>query len=371
MKEFFLEEIAVIEVKNLTKVYGHHRAVDNISFTVNDGEILGFLGPNGAGKTTTMNMMTGFISATEGTVTINGHDILDDTIEAKKELGYLPDVPPLYGDMRVDEYLNFVCDVKGVKKSQRKAMLDDITATVGISEVRNRICRNLSKGYRQRVGLAQALVGYPSVLILDEPTVGLDPNQIIEMRRVIKKLGQRHTILLSSHILSEVSAVCDRVMIINNGKILISDTIENLEEGTSENVQIVRIRGNIEKAVELAEKLSGVVGVTELPSEEDGTYELSVKAEYEADVRADLVKAFTEGGIEVVMLKNGVLTLEQVFLKVINGDYEAEQISAEMPAEDTADEEPAEVSDDVKADNADKNTDGVVADSAESKEEEE
>ena len=330
----------MIEVKNLTKVYGHHRAVDNISFTVNDGEILGFLGPNGAGKTTTMNMMTGFISATDGTVTINGHDILEDTLAAKKELGYLPDVPPLYGDMRVDEYLDFVCDVKGVKKNERKSMLDDITATVGISDVRNRICRNLSKGYRQRVGLAQAMVGYPSVLILDEPTVGLDPSQIIEMRRVIKRLGQRHTILLSSHILSEVSAVCDRVMIINNGKIVASDTTKNLEEGTSENVQLVRIRGDRSKAAELVEKLEGVIGVTELPIAEEGTFEFSVKGEADADVRADIVKVLTENGIEIVMLRSGVLTLEQVFLKVINGEYEGVQTAM---ADEAAPEETEEI----------------------------
>lgn len=329
----------MIEVKNLTKVYGHHKAVDNISFTVNDGEILGFLGPNGAGKTTTMNMMTGFISATDGAVTINGHDILEDTLEAKKELGYLPDVPPLYGDMRVDEYLDFVCDVKGVKKSERKAMLDDIAATVGISEVRKRICRNLSKGYRQRVGLAQAMVGYPSVLILDEPTVGLDPNQIIEMRSVIKRLGQRHTILLSSHILSEVSAVCDRVMIINNGKIVASDTTKRLEEGAAENTQLVRIRGSRDKAAELMEKLKGVIGVTELSAAEEDAFEFAVKAEAGADVRADLVKALTENAIEVIMLKSGALTLEQAFLKVINGEFEAEQLAAETAAEEITDEE--------------------------------
>ncbi len=313
----------MIEVKNLTKVYGQHKAVDNISFTVNDGEILGFLGPNGAGKTTTMNMMTGFISSTSGTVTINGHDILDDPIEAKKQLGYLPDVPPVYGDMRVDEYLEFVCDIKRVKKSQRAAMLDDIAETVGISDVRNRIVKNLSKGYRQRVGLAQALVGYPSVLILDEPTVGLDPKQIIEMREVIRRLGERHTILLSSHILSEVSAVCDRVMIINNGKIVASDTTENLEEGAAENIQLVRIKGDILAALDIIRGCEGVNSAETEPCEEKGCTEVRIYAQKDVDVRAEIVRQLTEKGIDVLMLKSAALTLEDVFIKVVNGEYDA------------------------------------------------
>lgn len=311
----------MIEVKNLTKVYGHHRAVDNISFTVNDGEILGFLGPNGAGKTTTMNMMTGFISATEGTVTINGYDILDDTINARKQLGYLPDVPPVYGEMRVDEYLDFVCDIKKVKKSERAAMLDDITSTVGISHVRKRIVKNLSKGYRQRVGLAQALVGYPSVLILDEPTVGLDPGQIIEMRRVIKELGKRHTILLSSHILSEVGAVCDRVMIINNGKIVASDTTHNLEEGAAENTQLVKIKGDINAASQALKAVEGVVLVQESACDEEGCLQLRINTGSE-DIRADIIKALVSAGIDIVMFKPAVLSLEDAFLKVINGEYD-------------------------------------------------
>lgn len=313
----------MIEVKNLTKVYGQHRAVDNISFTVNDGEILGFLGPNGAGKTTTMNMMTGFISSTSGTVTINGHDILDDPVEAKKQLGYLPDVPPVYGDMRVNEYLEFVCDIKRVKKSQRAAMLDDIAETVGISDVRNRIVKNLSKGYRQRVGLAQALVGYPSVLILDEPTVGLDPKQIIEMREVIRRLGERHTILLSSHILSEVSAVCDRVMIINNGKIVASDTTENLEEGAAENIQLVRIKGDILAALDIIRGCEGVNSAETEPCEEKGCTEVRIYAQKDVDVRAEIVRQLTEKGIDVLMLKSAALTLEDVFIKVVNGEYDA------------------------------------------------
>lgn len=333
----------MIEVKNLTKVYGQHKAVDNISFTVNDGEILGFLGPNGAGKTTTMNMMTGFISSTSGTVTINGHDILDDPIEAKKQLGYLPDVPPVYGDMRVDEYLEFVCDIKRVKKSQRAAMLDDIAETVGISEVRNRIVKNLSKGYRQRVGLAQALVGYPSVLILDEPTVGLDPKQIIEMREVIRRLGERHTILLSSHILSEVSAVCDRVMIINNGKIVASDTTENLEEGAAENIQLIRIRGDILAALDIIRGCEGVNSAETESCEEKGCTEVRIYAQKDVDVRAEIIRQLTEKGIDVLMLKSAALTLEDVFIKVVNGEYDAPAATENKQTDDSGTVEAADM----------------------------
>lgn len=333
----------MIEVKNLTKVYGQHKAVDNISFTVNDGEILGFLGPNGAGKTTTMNMMTGFISSTSGTVTINGHDILDDPIEAKKQLGYLPDVPPVYGDMRVDEYLEFVCDIKRVKKSQRAAMLDDIAETVGISEVRNRIVKNLSKGYRQRVGLAQAMVGYPSVLILDEPTVGLDPKQIIEMREVIRRLGERHTILLSSHILSEVSAVCDRVMIINNGKIVASDTTENLEEGAAENIQLIRIRGDILTALDIIRGCEGVNSAETESCEEKGCTEVRIYAQKDVDVRAEIIRQLTEKGIDVLMLKSAALTLEDVFIKVVNGEYDAPAATENKQTDDSGTVEAADM----------------------------
>lgn len=356
----------MIEVKNLTKVYGQHKAVDNISFTVNDGEILGFLGPNGAGKTTTMNMMTGFISSTSGTVTINGHDILDDPIEAKKQLGYLPDVPPVYGDMRVDEYLEFVCDIKRVKKSQRAAMLDDIAETVGISEVRNRIVKNLSKGYRQRVGLAQAMVGYPSVLILDEPTVGLDPKQIIEMREVIRRLGERHTILLSSHILSEVSAVCDRVMIINNGKIVASDTTENLEEGAAENIQLIRIKGDILAALDIIRGCEGVNSAETEPCEEKGCTEVRIYAQKDVDVRAEIVRKLTEKGIDVLMLKSAALTLEDVFIKVVNGEYDAPTAEENRQTDDSDTVEAADMGafaigqDDVKgaSEDADNQQDG-------------
>ena len=218
------EERLVIEVNNLVKRYGDHTAVDHLSFKIEKGKIYGFLGPNGAGKSTTMNMITGYIASTEGTVTIDGHDILDEPEQAKKCIGYLPEMPPLYFDMTVGEYMNFVADLKKIPKDQKKSMVEEVMEMVKITDMKNRLIKNLSKGYRQRVGLAQAILGYPEVIILDEPTVGLDPKQIIE----IQSLKKKHTVILSSHILSEVSAVCDYVLIISHGKLVASDTPENL-----------------------------------------------------------------------------------------------------------------------------------------------
>ena len=233
----------MIEVKNLTKYYGDKHAVDGISFSVKQGEILGFLGPNGAGKSTTMNILTGYISSTSGSVEIDGYDILDNPIEAKQKIGYLPELPPLYTDMTVQGYLSFVYDLKKCK-IPKKQHIDDVCRRVRIDHVQNRIIKNLSKGYRQRVGLAQALIGNPEVLILDEPTVGLDPKQIIEIRDLIKVLGERHTVILSSHILSEVQAVCDRLVIINGGKIVADDTAENLTRKLSKDFRyIIRVEG--------------------------------------------------------------------------------------------------------------------------------
>ena len=223
-----MEAAVLIEVKNITKRYGNHVAVDNLSFQVEKGMIYGFLGPNGAGKSTTMNIMTGYIAATDGTVEINGYDILKEPEKAKKCIGYLPELPPVYPDMTVEEYLIFVAEIKQVKKAERRDQIASIMEQTQIAEVKGRLIRNLSKGYKQRVGLAQAIVGYPEVIILDEPTVGLDPKQIIEMRELIKTLSEKHTIILSSHILSEVSAVCDHIMIISKGKLAASDTPEGL-----------------------------------------------------------------------------------------------------------------------------------------------
>lgn len=318
----------MIEVKNLTKIYGQHVAVDNISFKVQEGEILGFLGPNGAGKTTTMNMMTGYISSTEGTVIINGFDILENPEKAKKEIGYLPDMPPVYGDMTVMEYLYFVCDIKGVKKTNRKNMLDEIINTVKINDVKNRIIKNLSKGYRQRVGLAQALVGFPKVLILDEPTVGLDPKQIIEMREVIKNLGKRHTVILSSHILSEVSAVCDRIMIINNGKIVASDTTEGLSNNfTSGRNVALKVKGEKEAAKKAFLENPLFKDVIFNEESEDGVFDISVQSDGETDIREEVFNTAVNNGLVLLMMKPLDLTLEDIFLKVTQGE-ELEQKKA-------------------------------------------
>ncbi len=313
----------MIEVKNLTKKYGKFAAVDDISFVVNDGEIVGFLGPNGAGKTTTMNMMTGYISSTNGSVIINGFDILKEPEKAKSQIGYLPDTPPLYGDMRVCEYLDFVCDIKGVAKSKRKDMLAEIYETVKISDVKTRIIKNLSKGYRQRVGLAQALVGFPDVLILDEPTVGLDPKQIIEMRDVIKELGQRHTVILSSHILHEVSAVCDRVIIINDGKIVVqkkTDEFENIAKGH------ICVRFATDKTVnEILEDFLDFEEIFDVEFDgvkEEGSFDFIFKSKNaEKDIRKNIFETAKEKNLSVLMMKPVTFSLEEIFLKVINNDY--------------------------------------------------
>lgn len=312
----------MIEVRNLTKKFGNHTAVDGISFTVNDGEILGFLGPNGAGKTTTMNMMTGFISSTEGEIKINGFDILDDPINAKKQLGYLPDVPPLYGDLTVEENLNFVCDLKGVKKADRKQMLEEICQMVHIEDVFKRLFKNLSKGYRQRVGLAQALIGFPEVIILDEPTSGLDPSQIIEMREVIKGLGKRHTVILSSHILSEVSAVCDRVIIINKGKIVAEDTTDGLAGRADNFAQQVTFRGSIEGALNSLNQWSAIKNIVIAEEKGNSVYTLNVYGEECTDIREIIFASFAQAEIPVLMLKPLSDSLEEAFIDVINGKYD-------------------------------------------------
>ena len=309
----------MIEVKKLTKKFGSHTAVDGISFTVNDGEILGFLGPNGAGKTTTMNMMTGFISSTEGEVKINGFDILSDPINAKRQLGYLPDVPPLYGDLTVEENLKFVCDLKGVKKSDRKEMLEEICRIVHIEDVYKRLFKNLSKGYRQRVGLAQALVGFPDVIILDEPTSGLDPSQIIDMRNVIKSLGKKHTVIISSHILSEVSAVCDRVIIINQGKIVASDTTDGLAGRADNHVQQVSFRGSLEKALSSLNQWSAIKDISIVDEKENSVYTINVSGEQGTDI---IFASFAQAEILVLMLKPASDSLEDAFINVVNGAYD-------------------------------------------------
>lgn len=306
----------MIEVKNLTKSYGNKHAVNDISFTVNQGEILGFLGPNGAGKSTTMNILTGYISATSGTAKIDGYDILDNPIEAKKHIGYLPEHPPLYLDMTVQEYLEFVYQLKKARQPM-KAHIDDVCRRVKITDVQKRIIKNLSKGYQQRVGLAQALIGNPEVLILDEPTVGLDPKQIIEIRNLIKALGQRHTIILSSHILPEVQAVCDRVIVINKGKLVADDTAENLSHNLTDDFRyIARIEGPEDELEKLLKGISGIVEVQSLGQKEQGVYEFSIESEPGSDIRRDLFKRLAERNYPLLGLKTTELTLEDIFLQL-------------------------------------------------------
>ena len=306
----------MIEVKDLTKIYGTKHAVDGISFTVNEGEILGFLGPNGAGKSTTMNIRTGYISSTSGTAKIAGFDILDDPIKAKKHIGYLPEHPPLYLDMTVQAYLEFCYQLKKAKQPM-KAHLEDICQRVKIADVKNRIIKNLSKGYRQRVGLAQALIGNPEVLILDEPTVGLDPKQIIEIRNLIKTLGKRHTVILSSHILPEVQAVCDRVVVINKGKIVADDTEENLSHKLSDDFRyIARIEGPEDEVTKILQGIGNMKDVQSYGEKENGVFEYALEAEPGADIRRELFNRLADRKYPLLGLRSTELTLEDIFLQL-------------------------------------------------------
>ena len=311
----------MIEVKNLTKSYGNKKAINGISFTVEDGEILGFLGPNGAGKSTTMNILTGYISSTSGSAIINGVDIFEEPLKAKKNIGYLPEIPPLYIDMTVKDYLNFVYDLKKCKLP-RKAHLKDVCELVQITDVYERIIKNLSKGYKQRVGLAQALIGNPPVLILDEPTVGLDPKQIIEIRTLIKKLGKKHTVILSSHILSEIQAVCDRVIIINKGKVAAEDTIDNLSKTVSgDHRLIMRIDGAGKKdIIKALRDIEGIISVKADMMREDNIWEFEIEAQEGIDVRRDINSVCRENNFNILMMKNNEMTLEDIFLKITMGE---------------------------------------------------
>ncbi len=307
----------MIEIKNLVKKYGKKVAVDNISFNVRDGEILGLLGPNGAGKSTTMNILTGYLSATSGEVLISGYNILDNPIEAKKQLGYLPEIPPLYVDMTVEEYLKFIYDLKGVKEKDNNKHLTEIMETVKITDVKGRIISNLSKGYKQRVGLAQAMVGNPEVLILDEPTVGLDPMQIIEIRSVIKKLGKNHTVILSSHILQEVQAICDRIVIINNGKIAAIDTPDNLAKTISnENKFSLRISGDERSVLDVLESISGIKSIKSLGRKERNSIDFIIEAEPDVDVRPEIFTAMAKNNLPILSMQTVDLSLEDIFIEV-------------------------------------------------------
>lgn len=310
----------MIEVKNLSKSYGTKLAVNDISFTVGEGEILGFLGPNGAGKSTTMNILTGYLSSSGGEVIINGADILEDPTAAKRSIGYLPELPPLYLDMTVIEYLNFVYDLKKCKLP-RRSHLEEICSLVKITDVTRRVIRNLSKGYRQRVGLAQALVGNPRVLILDEPTVGLDPKQIIEIRTLIKRLGKNHTVILSSHILSEVQAVCDRIVVIDKGRLVANDTTEHLSHSLSaDHKLIVQIEGPAKEVQQLLKAIPDMVEV-HLNRTSNGVSEFELNAKDGADVRREVFKRMAARNYPILLMRSSELTLEEIFLKLTTGDF--------------------------------------------------
>ena len=311
----------MIELKHVTKRYGAKCAVNDISFTINKGEVLGFLGRNGAGKSTTMNMITGYISASEGQILIDGMDILEQPREAKRRIGYLPELPPLYMDMTVEEYLKFVCEIKEVRRKSQKAHLDDLYNLVKITDVRHRLIRNLSKGYKQRVGVAQALVGNPEVVIMDEPTVGLDPKQIIEIRKLISGLGENHTVVLSSHILHEVADVCDRVVIINKGQIVAQDTLAYLTHGIGESIRLtVRIIGPEKPVTRMLREIPGVKYVETLGSREADSVDYLVESDSKTDVRRPLVNAVLAGGYSLLMLKPMDVTLEDIFLQLTSED---------------------------------------------------
>ncbi len=311
----------MIEVKGLTKRYGSHAAVKDISFSVGDGEILGFLGPNGAGKTTTMNIITGYIAPTEGEVFINGANVVEEPKKAKKNIGYLPDTPPVYDNMTVLEYLGFVSEIKEVKSDQRKKMISKIMDSVKITDMSNRLIKNLSKGYRQRVGLAQAMMGYPSVIILDEPTVGLDPKQIIEMRDVIKSLGGKHTIILSSHIMQEVSAVCDRIMIINKGEIVASDSKDALSKQMGESHRVfVRIKGEKSKAEAALTGISTIEAISYEGIKENDTTDFMLTSKENEDIREAVFNAMAALSMPILVMKPMDLTLEEIYLQITSNN---------------------------------------------------
>lgn len=307
----------MIEVKNLTKRYGNQAAVDNLSFTVERGQVLGFLGPNGAGKSTTMNIITGYISATEGTVTVNGLDVFDEPEEVKKMIGYLPEFPPLYPDMTVREYLAFVADLKKVKKDERKTMIADVMEATRITPVADRLIKHLSKGYKQRVGLAQAIMGYPELIILDEPTVGLDPKQIIEIRDLIKELSKNHTVILSSHIMQEVSAVCDTVMIIDKGKLILQDKPENLSShlGATGGLKL-SVKGGKKAVITALSKINSINKIEEHDSASEEVVELTLHCGEKDDIREEVFYAMCETKTPILEMQSIRMSLEDIFLKV-------------------------------------------------------
>ena len=308
----------MIEVKNITKKYGSFVALDNVSFKIEKGEIIGLLGPNGAGKSTTMNIITGYIEPTEGEVTVDGINMLKRPKKAKREIGYMPEGVPLYYDLTVKEFVNYMAELKKVNKKERKQKVANIIESTGLKEVQNKLIRNLSRGYKQRVSMAGALVGEPQILILDEPTVGLDPKQITEIRSLIKKLGKNHTVILSSHILSEVSQICDKVIIINKGKLIAIDTPNNLEDKVAnDNSVYVTVEDPENKMENIKEKIPEIKEVKLILENEDKTKQYSIKGEGNVDLRKIIFESFAKEGITIFEMKKADTTLEDAFMQLI------------------------------------------------------
>ncbi len=327
----------MIEVKNLVKKYGNHTAVDHLNFTIEEGHVYGFLGPNGAGKSTTMNIMTGYLGATEGEVLINGHDILKEPEEAKKQIGYLPELPPLYMEMTVREYLEFVAELKGIAKNKREESINEVEKMVKIWEVENRLIRNLSKGYRQRVGLAQAVLGFPEIIILDEPSVGLDPKQIIEIRELIRQLAKKHTVILSSHILAEVREVCDYILIISKGKLVASDTPENLERnlGDSDLIEI-ETKASPDEVRRILETVDGIRSISTKHLENGITW-AQIQEKKNTDIREKVFQVFAQNHQPLLKLNPLQVSLEDVFMELTQSDRAAEEYAEKAKKKETED----------------------------------
>lgn len=321
----------MIKVENLVKKYGEHTAVDHLTFEVEKGQIYGFLGPNGAGKSTTMNIITGYIAATSGEVTINGHDIFKEPEAAKKSIGYLPELPPLYFDMTVSEYLLFAAELKGIKKDKRQNQISEVMVMTQIDHVKDRLIKNLSKGYRQRVGLAQAILGKPEVIILDEPTVGLDPKQIIEIRDLIKKLSKEHTIILSSHILSEVSAICDTIMIIDHGKLVACDTTENLSAlMLGSHILDLTVKGTESETRKVINGLEEISDFTIKEAENTECVDVVIKTENKIDIRESVFYAFAEAKLPILKMLFETKSLEDVFLELTDDEHPSKKTNGEI-----------------------------------------
>lgn len=357
----------MIEVTNLTKRYGSHVAVNHLSFRVEKGQIYGFLGPNGAGKSTTMNILTGYLAPTEGTVTIGGTDIQKEPEEAKKKIGYLPEIPPLYTEMTVEEYLKFAAELKKLPRAERKEQVEQVMEMTQITDMRGRLIRNLSKGYRQRVGLAQAILGNPEVIILDEPSVGLDPKQIIEIRDLIRKLGENHTVILSSHILSEVSAVCDHIMIISHGQLVASDSPEGLQKlmsGTPE--LLLTVKGDYEAVKDALAGAADVNIVENLGETEEHCVKIRITAKENADIREDVFYVLAAAKLPILEMNKEQKSLEDIFLELTSSTGEEEKAPRRWRGKKRkADNEPADAAETADAAQAAEESESAEAASGE------